>query len=343
MGLHGLDPNQLPQPVAHAYLRLTHETSPHGIITRAFRVFEAALMQSVWIALSMYLELDEERRVPGAEKQLRGLGRPSLGHWVGALVALDKPLSDDPAWWVDLDRETGRVDADAQGTSRARNVMNELVALRNRAAHQTLGVSGIGRLVPAVLDAVEGVLAALGTTTLPPPFVVESCQADGNGSTIRRRASFEPRFTASVTPLGGTGLQPRTTIDLTSPLHKGRVYQTLPTGRHILLSPFVQRSSETGQYATTCGFSGNRLRMLEPLSGSQYDLSLTDEEVRELAPLLGEDADPSTAGQEPEDTAGGPPAGATAPLPPWSPSEPSGHPPNGWAGGLVLNQAKFEA
>jgi len=327
MGLHGLDPNGLPQPIAHAYLRLTHETSPHGIITRSFKLLEAGLMHTVWTAVSLYLELPEGDASPEVERRLRALHRPVLGQWVGALLALDKTLVGNPEWWVDLDRQTPRPDPDSTRSAAARQVVNELVALRNRATHQTLGLSGVGRLADAIQDALDGVLRAFGITTLAPPFVVESCEAGMDASAVRRRAAAETLFNVHVTPIAGTGMQLRQALTVREPLRKGWVYQAIPSGRYLLLHPFVQRLPQTGRCAVANGISGHSMSLVDADSGDQHAVQLSEEEVRDLAPLLDGAGPPG----EPEAGAAGPPEppsrGEACPLPPLTTvSSPTGPP-----------------
>ena len=316
MGLQGLAPNALPRPLAISYLKLTHETTDHGTILRLFKLLEAGLSHVVWTAAALYFDLRDNNHSTDVDEHLANLRRPSMGHWVAALLALGRHLGSEDDWWLELQRQVRRPSPDSRGRAQVGTVLNELVALRNRATHQTLGQGKVPALLVCVADALDDTLDALGVTTLPPPMLVSSCEVAPSAASARRGAAQQTSFSVRMIPVAGTGRQPPSTRALPLPLNKGSIYQELPSGRWVLLYPFMQTRENEDRCLTLGGFCGRKLTLVDCQDGTKERAELDEQDALELAPLFDEPR--SSNAVEPaakENGAGGYPVSAPNPPP----------------------------
>ena len=329
-GLQGIDPTALPRPIAQAYLRLMHERSDHGRINRALKLLEVALVHATWLAVSRVFELPAESREQKLLDMLPKLARPGLGDLVGLVVELDRFLRSVSGAWMDLEQPASRPRAEGRRESSARQVLNELVALRNEVSHRTLGAQGAAEVVEPVIRSVGAVLDALGLIRLAAPILVLSCEVATASRTPRRQAEVPTRYSVRGEPLAGTGRQPPVSFDATSPVDTGLVYQPFDEGRLMLLHPFVQVEPRTDRFLTLRGYRGSRMTLLDVNDGTREERDLSAEDAADLAPLFRTEAGRDHA--EPEGSLLGgldddmPPAGRSS-----SASGPSA-PPSGHGG-----------
>jgi serine/threonine protein kinase len=286
MPLHGLNPESLPAPIAHAYQRLTQETSDHAVITRTLKLLEVSLYHAVWVATAAYFSASSPGRDERVDQLLPQLRRPTLGVLSDMVLALDKAMAGTPGWWMDLELAIPRPKLEAQANKPARIVIPELVALRNKALHRTMGDMGANQVRQPVQDAVSGAIEALGILQLQPPVAVLGCEVHGHGSGSRRRRGPRESFRVRVIPLAGTGRQPVREIESDEALDKGLVYQPTPEQGHLLMFPFMQYTGQSGAVLTLHGFDGRRLRMLNGHDGTEERSELTVEDAEELEPLF---------------------------------------------------------
>ena len=146
MGLTGLDPASMPRPVAHAYLRFTHETDAHGRVLRALKLFEVALSHSVWLAVAHWFDSVPEGRDECIGRKLQVLQRPTLGQLVETLMLLDRELSSRAEWWVQLDQKIPSLQPGGDRRP-VRTVLNEFPSrkadsLEPRPAHRSTSERG---------------------------------------------------------------------------------------------------------------------------------------------------------------------------------------------------------
>ena len=283
MSLHGLDPAQLPTPVAQAYLRLTHETSDHAILTRALKLLEVALKHTVWIGVSVYLSETVGQESQPAGAKLYRLKKPTMGDLVDVLIHLERSLDGSLAF-LDLDHKIVRPTSSGGGKASARRVLGELVALRNRAMHRTVGARGAADLREPVSGAIGDLIHALGISRLDPMYAVLSCELAGDGAARRRAPSRG--FSARIMPLAGVGGQPAKEISLDQPLSKGLVYQPMDGAAPLLLFPFVQADLTTRRVTTVSSIRGTTLRMLDEQDGAENSFPLSEEDAADLGAIL---------------------------------------------------------